>query len=47
MFVFKAAVVGKGDAADEIAAAIEAAGIGVARSGGDSQIGRASCRERV
>jgi enoyl-CoA hydratase/carnithine racemase len=36
MFVFKAAVVGKGDAADEIAAAIEAAGVGVVRSAGDA-----------
>jgi enoyl-CoA hydratase/carnithine racemase len=36
MFVFKAAVVGMGDAADEIAAAIEAAGIAVARKDGDA-----------
>jgi len=34
MFVFKAAVVGTGDAAGELAAAIEAAGVGVARSDG-------------
>jgi len=34
MFVFTAAVVGTGDAARELAAAIEAAGVGVARSDG-------------
>src|SRR6476660_9416501 len=36
MFVFKAAVVGTGDAADEIAGAIEAAGVPLTRSAGDA-----------